>query len=200
MTTERRNLIALIVMAKIISDEFDEESTQEEFYGETSKALKELDDPPIIIYLGKGWPERKNIYQAADDFGKTRKGVYLASLIDMTEGDLQMLSELNEEKIKMVEDGNKSFDQFFDSHPVGILNIASRGRDGQEQNLELRYDVTTNSLKTDANNGDNNHRLSSIGYPNISSLSIPAGERSIGPDSMEKINGKFSSHGIIFTI
>ena len=66
---------------KVAMIEFEETPEDQTLYQHTREALNQLDNtekvegnnpPTTIIYLGKKWDNRRNLYKAANDFGEGR--------------------------------------------------------------------------------------------------------------------------------
>lgn len=193
---------------KVAKIDFDEAPEDQWLYQHSKEALDQLDStekvegenpPTTIIYLGKKWDNRKNLYKAANDFGKGRL-VKMAGSLNFSTGDCRVMSELSEDKIQKVVEANEYFENFFHEKPDGWFKIKTRNTEGEELSLDLSYDTAKAPFESELGHFDGVHETPLGQYPNVRYINIPGGEDYGTPLPFRNANGSFSAEGVTFTV
>lgn len=185
--------------------DFGEKPSDEELYKETEGALKELGEQgdeksqTTVVYLGNDWGNRRNIYQAANEFGETND-VKFAGSLGFTTGDCRVMSQIGEDQLETITKTNEYFETFFKEKPQGSFKITTRDSKGEEHILDLDYDTSKASFESELGNFDGKHETPLGGYKNVKYINIPGGENYGTPYPFRKANGTFSAEGITFTV
>src|SRR3989339_1574850 len=185
--------------------DFGDKPKDEELYGETKRVLNELDElgdeksQTTVVYLGNDWGNRRNIYQAANEFGETND-VKFAGSLGFTTGDCRVMSQIGEDQLETITKTNEYFETFFKEKPQGSFKITTRDFKGDEHTLNLDYNTSKASFESELGNFDGKHETPLGGYRNVKYINIPGGENYGTPYPFRKANGTFSAEGITFTV
>lgn len=175
------------------------------FHKETERVLQELDQldgtrdansTTTVVYLGDVYLNRRGIYKAASDFGAKRK-VRVAGSLGFTTGDCRVMSEMDSRKLKIIEENNKYFEDFFKERPQGMFDVLTLGEDKRQHSLHLSYDTERAPFETDMGRFEEKHRVI---LDNFQYVNIPGGEKFGAPYPLDHINGEFAAEGLLFKV
>ncbi len=179
---------------------FDHSMNREEMLGQTQVALDNLDletnITTTVIYMGDMWANRSGIYEAASDFGESRK-VRVAGSLGFTTGDCRVMSQLTPERKATIAEANNYFEEFFIDHPSGSFIIQTPDEEGNEYTLELDYDTSQASFESEMGQFGDEHKATK---DNFEYVNIPGGEKYGSPFPFKNANGQFIAEGICFDV
>lgn len=194
---------------RVITINYDNSLSFEDFRAQTNQKLKELDnkegvegiidDTTTIVYLGEKWEKRFGIYQGAEDFGnENSRVVRFAGSLGFSTGDARVMSELTPEKMDQINQENIKFSEFFEKKPVGKFEITTRGEDGKERILNIGYNNKEAPFEPDTGQFDeaNNNMLTE----HVKYINIPGGETFAAPYPFQQTNGEFAAEGMLVTV
>jgi hypothetical protein len=184
--------------------ELDHSMSNEDAMSITAEALQKLNATPgdnpsdttTIVYLGDSWSCRNGMYKAADEFGGVHN-VRIAGSLGFTTGDCKVMSQLNQERRKLIEAQEAYFEKFFNEHPTGVFDVVTSSETGEEFHLSVSYDTTKSPFESDSGWFGHKHKKN---MGNVNYVNIPGGEKYGPPDPWRDTDGCYMADGIIFQV
>lgn len=186
----------------------DHSMTRADLQGQTSTALRSLDDHGIkkiggertttVVYIGDAWPNRAGIYAAINEFseGKARGRVRVAGSLGFTTGDCRVMSQMGQREREAISQASRYFTSFFNTYPYGRLEITTNDRSNSYL-LAVNYNIRHAPFATELGRFDENNQLFN---GNFVYVNIPGGESFATPYPYQQTEGKFVAEGIIFSV
>lgn len=188
--------------------ELDHSMSREDLQGQTSTALRFLDDHGIkeaggertttVVYIGDAWPNRVGMYAAINEFSeeKARGRVRVAGSLGFTTGDCRVMSQMGQREREAISQASRYFTEFFNTYPYGRLEITTNDRSNSYM-LAVNYDIRHAPFATELGRFDENNQLFN---GNFVYVNIPGGETFATPYPYQQTDGKFVAEGIIFSV
>jgi len=194
---------------KVAMIEFDGKQSAEELKSETERALNELNklegrnsaEHTTVIFLGEQWKERTGIYAGADEFGISHRiNVNVALSLGFSTGDCRVMSELDKNKMRSIEEINSKFEAFFYDHPNGKFKVTTHDDEGNNFILNLDYDTSKAPFRSDMGMFDGRHESPISEFKHTRGINVPGGEIYGIGYPYKSTNGKFLAEGLIFVV